>query len=81
MYEVSPLDEHNIRLLNNVHPKGWLSPEPAPIYNVVVRVHYVALNVHAHIELTHNIRALTATENAYTCPFASLFLTAFMSNR
>jgi pyruvate/2-oxoglutarate dehydrogenase complex dihydrolipoamide dehydrogenase (E3) component len=32
---VSPLDEHNARLLDNVHPKRWLDPEPKS-YNLVV---------------------------------------------
>lgn len=32
---VSPLDEHNAKLLDNVHPKRWLDPEPKP-YNLVV---------------------------------------------
>jgi pyruvate/2-oxoglutarate dehydrogenase complex dihydrolipoamide dehydrogenase (E3) component len=32
---VSPLDEHNARLLDNVHPKRWLNPQPKP-YNLVV---------------------------------------------
>jgi hypothetical protein len=33
---VSPLDEHNARLLDNVHPQGWLDPEPKPSYNMLV---------------------------------------------
>ncbi len=33
---VSPLDEHNARLLDNVHPKKWLDPEPKSSYNLVV---------------------------------------------
>ncbi len=32
---VSPLDEHNARLLDNVHPKRWLDPQPKH-YNLVV---------------------------------------------
>ncbi len=32
---VSPLDEHNAKLLDNVHPKKWLDPLPKP-YNLVV---------------------------------------------
>ncbi|HBG19159.1 MAG TPA: FAD-containing oxidoreductase [Desulfobulbaceae bacterium] len=32
---VSPLDEHNAMLLDNVHPKRWLDPEPKS-YNLVV---------------------------------------------
>ena len=32
---VSPLDEHNAKLLDNVHPKRWLDPQPKP-YNLVV---------------------------------------------
>jgi pyruvate/2-oxoglutarate dehydrogenase complex dihydrolipoamide dehydrogenase (E3) component len=34
--EVLPKDEHNGRLLANVHPPDWVSPEPAPRYNLVV---------------------------------------------
>ena len=33
---ISPLDEHNARLLDNVHPKKWLDPEPKSSYNLVV---------------------------------------------
>jgi len=33
---VSPLDEHNIELLDNVRPKSWASPAPKPAYNLVV---------------------------------------------
>jgi pyruvate/2-oxoglutarate dehydrogenase complex dihydrolipoamide dehydrogenase (E3) component len=33
---VSPLDEHNARLLDNVHPKGWINPTPKSNYNLVV---------------------------------------------
>jgi pyruvate/2-oxoglutarate dehydrogenase complex dihydrolipoamide dehydrogenase (E3) component len=34
--EVLPRDEHNGRLVANVHPPDWVSPEPAPQYNLVV---------------------------------------------
>ena len=33
---VRPLDEHNRRLLSNVHPDDWVNPEPAGRYNLVV---------------------------------------------
>lgn len=33
---IAPLDEHNRRLLANVHPKDWVNPEPASRYNLVV---------------------------------------------
>ena len=32
---VSPLDEYNAKLLDNVHPKKWMNPQPKP-YNLVV---------------------------------------------
>lgn len=32
---VTPLDEHNVRLLDNIHPKKWIDPEPEEIYNLV----------------------------------------------
>lgn len=32
---VSPDDEHDKRLLANVHPPGWRNPEPAPRYQLV----------------------------------------------
>lgn len=32
----APADEHDARLLANVHPEGWVNPEPAPRYNLVV---------------------------------------------
>ncbi len=31
-----PDDEHNRRLVANVHPSGWVNPEPSGRYNVVV---------------------------------------------
>lgn len=33
---VKPLDAHNSKLLDNVHPKEWLNPEPKDNYNLVV---------------------------------------------
>ena len=33
---VEPLDEHNQRLLENVHPLSWVNPEPAGRYHLVV---------------------------------------------
>ncbi len=33
---VSPLDEHNIKLLDAVHPKKWIDPKPKSNYNLVV---------------------------------------------
>lgn len=33
---VRPLDEHNTALLDNVHPKQWVDPEPKKQYNLVV---------------------------------------------
>jgi len=34
--EVSPLDEHNIKLLDLVKPKKWVDPEPLKKYHLVV---------------------------------------------
>lgn len=34
-FEVSPKDEHNQRLLENVHPQDWKNPEPEGTYNLV----------------------------------------------
>ncbi|HYN20420.1 MAG TPA: mercuric reductase, partial [Thermoanaerobaculia bacterium] len=33
---IEPLDEHNLRLLENVHPQDWVNPEPAERYHLVV---------------------------------------------
>lgn len=33
---VSPLDEHNTRMLDLLHPKSWMDPKPKPSYNLVV---------------------------------------------
>jgi len=33
---VSPLDEHNRKLVANAHPSGWINPEPTGRYNLVV---------------------------------------------
>ncbi len=35
-FDVLPDDEHNQKLLANVHPSGWVNPEPEDIYNLVV---------------------------------------------
>ena len=34
--EFSPRDEHNRRLVENVHPPDWVNPTPASRYNLVV---------------------------------------------
>lgn len=34
--KVWPLDEHNAKLLDNVHPAAWVDPTPAGTYNMVV---------------------------------------------
>ena len=33
---IEPLDDHNRRLLECVHPADWRNPTPAPRYNLVV---------------------------------------------
>ena len=33
---VHPVDEYNAELLNNVHPRAWISPAPTERYNMVV---------------------------------------------
>jgi pyruvate/2-oxoglutarate dehydrogenase complex dihydrolipoamide dehydrogenase (E3) component len=33
---LAPSDQHDARLLANVHPAGWINPEPAARYNLVV---------------------------------------------
>jgi pyruvate/2-oxoglutarate dehydrogenase complex dihydrolipoamide dehydrogenase (E3) component len=33
---LAPLDVHNERLLQNVHPPAWVNPEPTGRYNLVV---------------------------------------------
>ena len=33
---LEPMDEHNRKLLENVHPPSWVNPEPAPRYHMVV---------------------------------------------
>ena len=34
--EILPQDEHNSRLVDNVHPADWANPKPAEKYNLVV---------------------------------------------
>jgi len=34
--EISPQDSYNADLVANVRPPGWINPEPAPRYNLVV---------------------------------------------
>ena len=34
--EITPRDTHNLNLLANVHPSGWVNPQPADRYNLVV---------------------------------------------
>ena len=31
-----PLDTYNLRLIENLHPSGWVNPEPTRRYNIVV---------------------------------------------
>lgn len=33
---IEPRDEHNLRLIANVHPEDWINPEPAERYHLVV---------------------------------------------
>lgn len=33
--QVQPFDVHNQKLVSNVHPGGWINPEPAARYNLV----------------------------------------------
>ncbi len=33
---ITPFDEHNQTLVDNVHPLAWTNPEPAPVYHLVV---------------------------------------------
>lgn len=33
---IAPADPYNLKLLANAHPAGWVNPEPAPRYNLVV---------------------------------------------
>ena len=35
-HPVTPLDEHNQKLLSNVHPSDWQNPTPEGRYNLVV---------------------------------------------
>ena len=35
-FDLLPSDEHNQRLLDNVHPADWKNPEPNGKYNLVV---------------------------------------------
>jgi NADPH-dependent 2,4-dienoyl-CoA reductase/sulfur reductase-like enzyme len=34
--EILPKDEHNAKLIANVHPPDWTNPEPSGRYNLVV---------------------------------------------
>ncbi len=34
--QAQPLDEHNQRLIANVHPTDWINPQPSGRYNMVV---------------------------------------------
>ena len=36
MPDVSPLDEHNLKLIENVHPTRWTNPDPGGRYHLVV---------------------------------------------
>ena len=36
LVEIPPMDEHNRRLVSNVHPDDWRNPEPDGRYNLVV---------------------------------------------
>jgi len=34
--DVRPMDEHNNKLVSNVHPRDWTNPTPSGRYNLVV---------------------------------------------
>ena len=34
--DLQPEDKFNKKLINNVHPSGWINPKPAKRYNLVV---------------------------------------------
>ena len=36
MPDVSPLDQYNVKLIENVHPTRWINPDPAGRYHLVV---------------------------------------------
>lgn len=36
LHDLQPLDEHNARLLEATHPRGWTNPTPSGRYNMVV---------------------------------------------
>lgn len=36
MTDIEPRDEHNLRLIANVHPPDWVNPQPASRYHMVV---------------------------------------------
>jgi len=33
---IEPLDSHNMKLIDNVHPQDWVNPKPEGRYNLVV---------------------------------------------
>jgi len=33
---IAPADAYNLKLIANAHPEGWVNPDPAPRYNLVV---------------------------------------------
>jgi pyruvate/2-oxoglutarate dehydrogenase complex dihydrolipoamide dehydrogenase (E3) component len=35
-FPVDPRDEHNLKLVENVHPPGWINPKPKERYHLVV---------------------------------------------
>jgi len=35
-FPVEPRDEHNLKLIENVHPPGWINPKPQERYHMVV---------------------------------------------
>lgn len=34
---IQPVDEYNRALVTNVHPLDWVNPQPAAVYDLVVR--------------------------------------------
>ena len=34
--QISPMDEHNVKFLDNAHPPKWVNPEYPDVYNLVV---------------------------------------------
>lgn len=65
---VSPIDEHNTKLLDNVHPANWVDAEPDGVRDstmVATRGCVIGATVYSYLEIVHSICKLDAARDIF----------------